>query len=126
MVEIPSKGFEERSLREMLNDELSRLVGGLKLSPGATNYALDELAEESKVMLPEDYLDLLRLTNGVEGCLSSNPLSFIIIWPAEEVITANEEYGIREDYPELLVFGKDAATGAYAFDTRFSPMPVIE
>jgi hypothetical protein len=110
----------------MINDELKMLVESLALSPSASEEAIDALVSEVKFSLPEEYLDLLRLSNGAEGKLGISPLSFIIIWPAEEVVLANREYGINEESPELLVFGKDAATGAFAFDTRFFPMPVIE
>lgn len=84
------------------------------------------MVTELGVALPEDYLDLLRFSNGAEGNLGPDDGSYIIFWAAEDLIISNREYGIKEDYPGLVIFGKNAATAAYAFDTSRSPMPVIE
>ena len=109
-----------------MKEELKRLLAPLGLCPGASREALDAMVAELGVALPEDYLDLLRFSNGAEGNLGSDDGSYIIFWPAEDIVISNREYGIREDYPELVVFGKNAATAAYAFDTSCSPMRVIE
>lgn len=109
-----------------MREEIEKLIRQLSLCPGASNKEIDEMISGLGVALPKDYLSVLRLTNGAEGRLGKSSNSFIILLPVEEIVAANKEYEISEDYPELVVFGKNAATAGYAFDTRFSPMPVIE
>lgn len=109
-----------------MRDELKRLIATLDTRPGASEEALVTMTEDLGTALPADYLDLLRFSNGAEGSVGSADGSYLILWPAEEIAVANREYGIREDHPELVVFGKDAATAAYAFDTSRRPMPVVE
>ena len=109
-----------------MKDRLRQLILPLKLFPEATRKSLELVEENYGIGLPEDYVALMLFSNGAEGRLGNSSDSFIIIWPIEDVIVLNEGYGVSNDYPELVIFGKDAATAAYAFDIRFSPMPVIE
>ena len=110
----------------VMNDELKSIVASLKTNPGASEPTIAAMLKELGVCLPEEYLDLLRFSNGAEGNLVSDDGPYIKFWPAEEIVSSNQEYGIREDYPAVVIFGKNAATGAYGFDTNLSPMPVIE
>jgi hypothetical protein len=109
-----------------MNVEIKRLLSGFVLREGAPQSAIDAMVAELGVSLPEEYLDLLRFTNGGEGCLGSDDASNIQFWSVEDIVTFNREYGIWEDHPQLVVFGKNAAAGAFGFDTSQSPMPVIE
>ena len=106
--------------------ELKRLLSALELRPGATDEVVESLGTQLGVALPKDYVDFLRFSNGAEGLLGSEDGKYIIFWPAEEIVHSNREYSIREYFPELIVFGKNAATAAYAFDALSSPMSVIE
>lgn len=50
--------------------------------------AVADLITDSGVELPEEYLALLRLSNGCEGPLGIEP-GWFVLWPAEEVLVSN-------------------------------------
>ena len=73
-----------------------------------------EMAQEViKVDLPEQYVNLLLLTNGYEGFIGK---SYISLWKIEELVELNDAYGVKEFAPNLVLFGSDGGGEAYAFD----------
>lgn len=67
--------------------------------------------------LPEEYLALLRLSNGGEGPLGVEP-GWFQFWPAEKVLDSNRDFQINEYLPGLFGFGSNGGGELLAFDTR--------
>ena len=91
---------------------------------GAASDDLVRRAEgELRVQLPSDYVAFLKESNGAEGTISES--SYVALWPVDELRAANDDYGVVEFAPGLLLFGSDGGDTAYAFDTTDS-MTVVE
>jgi hypothetical protein len=76
------------------------------------------------VKAPEDYLDFLLESNGAEGFMPNG--HYLMIDSVEQLVPCNEPYGLREAGPGLVAFGSDGAAVLYAFDTRHSPVTIVE
>jgi hypothetical protein len=72
--------------------------------PPADPEAIRSLIAGAGVDLPEDYLSLLRLSNGGEGELGVEP-GWFRLWPAGEVIDLNRDYEVAELAPGFFAFG---------------------
>lgn len=79
--------------------------------------SIDRLVAESKIELSEEYLTLLRYSNGGEGDLAVRP-GWFQIWPVEEVIALNEGYEVEQNVPGFFGFGSNGGGKLFAFDTR--------
>jgi hypothetical protein len=73
------------------------------------------------VVLPPDYLDLLRYSNGGDGNFTDD-YRYIRIWSASRVRSQNEGYEITTHLPGYLGFGDDGGPGFFAF-AAWSPAP---
>jgi len=78
--------------------------------------AIAEWEKSLGVKLPEDYKELLRLTNGGEGFIGTN--SYVVLWRIEELASMNRSYNVRQYAPGLILFGTNGGGEAYGFDTR--------
>jgi hypothetical protein len=67
--------------------------------------------------LPEAYLSFLQMSNGGEGELAIEP-GWFWIWSVEEVLEANQAYGIEECIPGFFGFGSNGGGELLAFDMR--------
>jgi hypothetical protein len=74
------------------------------------------------VELPDDYLDFLRMADGVEGPIGEK--GYLALYSIDWVIECNRTY--REWVPWLVFFGTSGSLSGYAFDTRTRTMPVLE
>jgi hypothetical protein len=72
--------------------------------PPASELTIQQLASACDFVLPTSYLNFLRQSNGGEGELSIAP-GWLQLWPAEEVISANEEYHVPEFISGYFAFG---------------------
>ncbi|WP_260427998.1 SMI1/KNR4 family protein [Burkholderia stagnalis] len=90
---------------------------------GASNQAVSDLVGQLDISLPDDYLAFLRKNDGGEGFLGRD---YLILWKAEDIVTFNREYEVDEYAPGLLIFGSNGGGEAYAFDTRVTPMQVVQ
>lgn len=90
----------------------------LRQQSPASHTCLTKLTEAFGGRLPRDYLDLLEHSNGLEGFIGKNYLSF---WPAENVI----KFGVYDALPFLIFIGSNGAGEGFAFDTRQAGMPIV-
>lgn len=90
-----------------------------------SNLSSINITEENlKIKFPEQYKNFLMAHNGAEGPIGGN--SYLVLWPIEDIISLNEEYGAFEFTPEILYFGSDGGEMAYAFDRRTLIVKIIE
>jgi hypothetical protein len=83
--------------------------------PGASANAIATL-EGWAGTPPALYLDLLRFRDGAEDW---NDLG-IVLWSAKEVAELNEDYGVAEFAPALLIVDSNGGGEAIALDRRHS------
>jgi hypothetical protein len=79
--------------------------------------AIQRLVAEAPVDLPEEYLTLLRHSNGGEGELGVEP-GWFQLWPTEKVIEYNNGYEVAENVPGFFGFGSSSGDEMLAFDLR--------
>lgn len=82
--------------------------------PPAPVPALEALVAGSWLPLPDDYLTLLRYSNGGEGPLRVKP-GWFQIWPAQEVLELNRAYAVPVYLPSYLGFGNSGGGEMLAF-----------
>ena len=79
---------------------------------GASPTSIKEIEKGLKTTLPEQYKTFLLWSNGGEGRWGNN---YIYIWAIEDVITYNNDYGIKKYLSnDYLAFSMDGDIG-YAF-----------
>jgi hypothetical protein len=83
----------------------------------ASSDTIANLNSASPIKLPNEYLALLRFSNGGEGELGVGP-GWFQIWPAEKVIEYNQDYEIAKNVPGFYGFGSNGGGELLAFDTR--------
>jgi len=83
----------------------------------ATKAAMQQLVKSAGVELPADYIAFLQGSSGGEGSLGIEP-SWIMLWPAQEVIAANRDYCVSEFLPGFFAFGSSGSDEMFAFDLR--------
>lgn len=85
--------------------------------PPATEASLAELRRIAGAALPEEYLELLRYSNGGEGPLALPPLVFML-YDAEFAAEVNSDGEHRAMYPGHFVIGSNGGLETIAFDTE--------
>lgn len=82
--------------------------------------AVAALSAAAPIELPDEYLSLLRVSNGGGGPLEVEP-GWFHLWSAQEVVAANREYEVQERVPGLFGFGSNGGGELLAFDARQGP-----
>lgn len=92
--------------------------------PPAAGSAIESLAAACDFDLPEEYLTLLRYSNGGEGFLCIEPWYFQLC-SAEEVVEYNHGYKVDEFLPGWFAIGSNGGGEMLAIRKRDgSPCPV--
>jgi hypothetical protein len=104
-------------------DETREFLERLEHHPGAKPEELARLQREVPVAWPEDYLECLRWSDGLEGYVGGR--GYLWLWPSCDVHRLNSEYGVVELVPGLVLFGSDAAGLGYGFDFASAEHPVV-
>lgn len=75
--------------------------------------------------LPSAYLTMLGESNGGEGDLGVDP-GWIVLWPAEDVLSNHANYCVAEALPGFLGFASNGGGELLAFDLRGGePYPIV-
>jgi hypothetical protein len=88
--------------------------------PPASPGALKKLSAAAPIALPEEYLALLRFSNGGGGQLGVEP-GWFQLWPAKEVLASNRDSGALECLPGFFGFGSNGGGELLALDLRSGP-----
>ena len=108
----------------MTADEIIVAMNCPTIRKGATPEGMEKLQQTIGHRLPSSYVDLMNLTNGIEGFVGN--VKYLMLWPVEEQAELNEGYGAKEFAPGLWLIGSNGGDAGYAFDTRRHPMPIME
>lgn len=85
--------------------------------PPATKAEIDALVNSIKLELPQEFLDLLRFSNGGEGKIALPPLIFCLDKIQEIISLINDEF-YQSQFPNFLFFGGNGNIEMIAFDLR--------
>jgi len=107
-----------------MNYELSKLFGSVGSRESASESDIERVEKHFGVSLPEDYLEFLRFSNGIEGILKGG--TYVSIWPIEEVVDDNTDYEVNELAPGIILFGSNGGGTAFGFDFRDKSAAIVE
>lgn len=110
--------------REEVGMNIEKYLENLTRRAPMSDSALTKSQDQLGIKLPNDYLELLSVTNGGEGFIGKN--SYVILWGVEELATMNQSYQVQEYAPGLLIFGSDGGGEAYGFDTRMQLWHIVQ
>ena len=65
--------------------------------------------------LPEDYREVLRFSNGMEGMIS--PRAYVSLWSVADLPELNAGYSVSEFIPGMVLFGTDGGGVGYGVTT---------
>lgn len=105
----------------MLQDKL-HLFEGFIFNPSISKQVIYSV-EELKINFPHDYVDFMLKGNGGEGNIGT---SYLRLWKMEDLAESNEDYGVNDFAPGLLIIGSDGAGTAYGFDLRSEISKLVE
>ena len=85
---------------------------------GCDRNVIKEIESELGKVFIKDYVDFLFWSNGGEGEIGENYISF---WRCEDIVQLNKDYGIQKYLTDNFVaFGTDGGSECYAFDYSVS------
>ncbi len=84
---------------------------------------LKEVEAKLKVSFPDDYINFITVCNGGEGIVGN---SYLAMWDVKELVSLNEDYGVAEFAPWIVLFGGNGGGLGYGFDKRSHPMRIVE
>ena len=90
-----------------------RLMKGMTWRQPAEIDEIRRVERELGLRLPEDYIVVMRHSNGAEGAIGLS--GYLVLWPIEEIIALNHAYAVDEFAPGLTLFGTDGGDTGYAF-----------
>src|SRR5688572_14806924 len=79
--------------------------------------SIQKLVDNAGKELPEEYLALLRYSDGGDGVLGLEP-GWLQLWSSTDVLENNKDYEIEEYIPGFFGFGSSGGGELLAFDTR--------
>ncbi len=86
---------------------------GWNSNKGANLNDIDIAQKQLHIAFPDDYLEFLKWSNGGEGCIGENYISF---WKVEDLAALNAEYQIQKYLSEkFLGIGTDGGGICYGF-----------
>ena len=103
---------------------LQHLLSTLELNPPATEEAIQAVEQQFGCTFPDDYRTFLLLTNGAEGSIGKK--GYIVLWTLQRIVVANINLEVSTHASGLVLFGSDGGGEAYAFDTRFPTLPIVQ
>jgi len=99
----------------MADDRLQELLENCSLNDPAAGDLVAALQTELGKTLPEEYVDILKISNGLEGSVGDKYLS---LWRAEDLLENNAEYKTEQHAAGMLVVGSDGGNQALGLDLR--------
>ncbi|MGO4500081.1 SMI1/KNR4 family protein [Paenibacillus sp. 2RAB27] len=103
--------------------DIDYLIKELKFNTPTSKEVIVETGIQLGVNFPKDYIDFMIRFNGGEGIIGN---SYLVLWSSEELVEDNEGYAVKEFADGLVLFGSDGGGTAYAFDSRYENMPIVE
>jgi hypothetical protein len=94
-------------IRSLLLDSSLRLLASpTPAEPGA----IASLVRDAPMELPDDYLHLLAVADGVQGDLGMAP-GWVMLWPAAAVTAGNRSCDVLRRHPGFLAVGTSGGFG---------------
>jgi hypothetical protein len=86
---------------------------GWTKSPAALPHEVDALHTKATI-LPTEYLELIRHSNGGFGPLDISPY-YLCLWPVEDIQPSNERLEMSQNIPGFFAFGDNGSEELFVF-----------
>lgn len=97
-----------------------------KMNPGANDQQLLAAERGLGTALPIELRALLGFSDGFEGWPGPEPNDWYVqILSTSELIEYNHSRGIKDQWPELIIFGGDGAGEGFYFDPTRPGPPIL-
>lgn len=104
-----------------MNSEIIELIRDIATFPAAAELLINNIAKIAEqnfnFLLPEQYIDLMKFSDGVGGFISEN--EYLIIYPIDEIISINQGLPVKDTSRQLginlFIFGSDGSDLHYGF-----------
>src|SRR5262245_33039937 len=106
-----------------MNNQFEKLLCNFIKKPGAEEKDVLRACATLGFNPPTDYLDALQFTNGGEGFIQQ---SYFRLYSIEELLSLNEAYQVKRFAPGFVIFGSNGSGEAFGFDTRQSPLEIVQ
>jgi len=77
------------------------------------SFHVTRIEDRFNIKLPSDYVEFMEKCNGGEGFIGEN---YLILYPLNEIIEANEDYEVAKYLPNVLLIGSNGGGEAIAID----------
>jgi len=94
-----------------------------RAAAGASQVQLEEAARKLGVTFPPDYVTFMRESNGGEGPVGGK--GYLILWPVEELVSANEDGKTGEFFPSWVFIGGNGGGEAVAVKRGVEPVVAL-
>lgn len=100
--------------------EFAEVLQRMSTAEGASDAAIGRLLDYAQrtvgAVLPPDYLELLRYTNGADGPIGEH--GHLVLWAVEVLEEVNDGFAPAEWMPGFFIIGSNGGDAAYGVDTR--------
>lgn len=99
----------------------SQLNSWITHNEPARDYAINVLVKASPIVLPNEYITLLRIADGGEtfvGKRDSDDELYLVLWSSIDVLRNNAEYEVPSLAPSHFAFGTNGGGELLALDQR--------
>ena len=90
----------------------------------ATDLEIEQLSSLTEIDFPQEFLDLLKFSNGGEGDIALPPLLFQLD-KIQDIINLAKDDFYKNEFPNFLFFGSNGGLEMIAFDLRTKPYPIV-
>src|SRR5437016_394113 len=96
-----------------MNTTVEETLRGFALEASAKAQELEDAIAFARSELPDEYLDVMRFSNGASGWLRGR---YLIIYSVSEVIAVNRAADSASRVPGKLIFGSNGGGTSYLID----------
>jgi len=90
----------------------------------ATGLEIEQLSSSTGIDLPQEFLDLLKFSNGGEGDIALPPMIFQLD-KIQDIINLAKDDFYKNEFPNFLFFGGNGGLEMIAFDLQTKPHPIV-
>lgn len=103
--------------------KFEKYLSEFELNQPCTQKSINDLEKNEKISLPSEYQEFMLCSDGGEGSIGD---SYLSLWKIGDIVELNEDYGVDEFAPGLLIIGSDGGDTAYCIDTNSEKLPFVE
>jgi hypothetical protein len=98
------------------------LIQNMTINPGATDKQIEILRKKIPFVVPDDFINFLKFSNGAEGKIGNH---YLVIWRVQDLFTLNQSYAVEKFAPGFFLIGSDGGDEGYGYDFRDKKLSIV-